>query len=228
MSEIVLPQLRSAQDLVRLVQEIGFLPFFRNEISGFSIEDCTPPELWFSAEAEGPWEWKGPAAQTRECIYGKLFGKKAGYVSRAWMPDFCNARRNGYDFDVRYDEQLASYTDKRVYDFISGHGAAETGQIKHELNFHKGGNKGFDTIITRLQMQTYVIIGDFVYRRDKNLQPYGWGISLYTTPEAVFGEDEVCAAYDRQPEESRARMLAHVITILPRTPEPALLRLLKA
>ena len=58
-------------------------------------------------------------------------------------------------------------------------------------------------------------------------QPYGWGISLYTTPEAVFGEDEVCAAYDRTPEESRARMLAHLKAILPHTDEARLIRLLK-
>ena len=35
-------------------------------------------------------------------------GKKAGYVSRAWMPDFCNARRNGNDFDVRYEAFAAA------------------------------------------------------------------------------------------------------------------------
>ena len=47
-------KLRSAEDIVALVKEIGFLPFFRNNIEGFSVEECTPRELWFTGE-EGPW-----------------------------------------------------------------------------------------------------------------------------------------------------------------------------
>ena len=38
---------------------------------------CTPPGLWFSATADGPWEWKGPVARTKTCLYGKFFRKKA-------------------------------------------------------------------------------------------------------------------------------------------------------
>ncbi len=225
--EIRLPELHSAEDLIRLVGEIGFLPFFQNGISGFSVEECTPPELWFSATEEGPWEWKGPAARSKTCIYGKLFQKKAGFVSREWMPDFCNLRRDGYDYDVRYEEQLAPFMDKRVYDRIVERRAIETGYLKADLNFRKGGNKGFDTIITRLQMQSYVVIGDFVYHRDRHFQPYGWGISQYTTPEILYGYDEVTGAYDDDPEESLQRMLAHLKKILPRTEEKKLLRLLK-
>ena len=50
-------------------------------------------------------------------------------------------------------------------------------------NYRKGGNTGFDTVITRLQMQTYITIGDFVYSQDKFGRPYGWDIAEYTTPE---------------------------------------------
>ena len=225
--DIRLPLLRSEKDLTELVRELGFLPFFQNEISGFSIEDCTPPDRWFSPDNDGPWEWKGPVAQTKTCIYGKLFGKKAGFVSREWMPRFCNYRRDGYDFEARWEDQLVPYQDKRVYDRICERTAIETGFLKSDLNFRKGGNKGFDTIITRLQMQTYVIIGDFIYHRDKHFRPYGWGVSLYTTPEAVFGCDEVNAACDEAPEESRDAMLAHLKRILPRTEEKKLLRLLR-
>jgi len=38
--------LRSSDDLIAAVEEYGFLPFFRNEIPGFSIEELCPPELW--------------------------------------------------------------------------------------------------------------------------------------------------------------------------------------
>ena len=99
MSERDVGQLHSADDLIAAVEQYGFLPFFRNEIHGFSIEELCPPELWFADDVDGPWEWKGPAARSGKCLYGKLFNKKAGFVSREWIPDFANFRRDGYDLD---------------------------------------------------------------------------------------------------------------------------------
>lgn len=116
MIEAYAGQLHSADDLIATVEQYGFLPFFRNEIPGFSVEELCPPELWFADDADGPWEWKGPAARSGKCLYGKLFNKKAGFVSREWIPDFANFRRDGYDFDARWDDGLASYKDKELYD----------------------------------------------------------------------------------------------------------------
>ena len=62
MSKRYARQLHSADDLIAAVEQYGFLPFFRNEIHGFSIEELCPPELWFADDVDGPWEWKGPAA----------------------------------------------------------------------------------------------------------------------------------------------------------------------
>ncbi|MCC8097042.1 MAG: hypothetical protein LIO44_00420 [Eubacterium sp.] len=53
----------SYNDLADLVEEYGFLPLFKNQIEGFSVEEHTPPELWFAENADGPWEWKGPVIQ---------------------------------------------------------------------------------------------------------------------------------------------------------------------
>ena len=64
MSERDVGQLHSADDLIAAVEQYGFLPFFRNEIHGFSIEELCPPELWFADDVDGPWEWKGPAARS--------------------------------------------------------------------------------------------------------------------------------------------------------------------
>ena len=60
---VELPKIRSAEDMVELVREYGFLPFFKGAVEGFSVEECCPRELWFSDTAEGPWEWKGPAVR---------------------------------------------------------------------------------------------------------------------------------------------------------------------
>ena len=46
--------LRSSDDLIAAVEEYGFLPFFQNEIPGFSVEELCAPELWFADDADGP------------------------------------------------------------------------------------------------------------------------------------------------------------------------------
>ena len=145
MSERDVGQLHSADDLIAAVEQYGFLPFFRNEIHGFSIEELCPPELWFADDVDGPWEWKGPAARSGKCLYGKLFNKKAGFVSREWIPDFANFRRDGYDFDARWDDGLASYKDKELYEAIAGEGRMLSKRLKEALNYRKGGNNGFET-----------------------------------------------------------------------------------
>ncbi len=219
-------EIRSADDLIRLVEEIGFLPFWKNEIAGFSVEDCCAPELWFSDTLDGPWEWKGPIARSRKCVYGEFFRNKAGFVSAEWLPDFCNFRRDGYDFDARYDDGLASRKDKGVYDTIAGHGALLSKELKDICNYRKGGNRGFDTVITRLQMQTYVAISDFVYMKDKFGKTYGWGVAQYSTPEAIFGYEYAAGAYRREPETSKERILNHLRTVLPDVPEEHIKKIL--
>lgn len=220
-------ELKSADDIVNLVQEIGFLPFFANHISGFSIEECCPPELWFSDDTDGPWEWKGPAVRTGKCIYGKFFNGRAGFISPEWFPDFANYRRNGYDFDACYEDGLASRKDKDVYDVIAANGPILSKVLKNTCNYRKGGNKGFETVITRLQMQTYVNIADFIYMQDKFGRPYGWGVAKYSTPEDLFGYEAVTSAYKREPQESKQRLFDHLSHILPQASESQLTKFIK-
>ena len=89
-------------------------------------------------------------------------------------------------------------------------------------NYRKGGNTDFDTVITRLQMQTYITIGDFVSSQDKFGRPYGCGIAEYTTLEMQLGPDFVTSSYRRKPEGSRERILAHLRGVLPEVPEKRL------
>ena len=222
---IRLPYIRSAEDLTALVQEVGFLPFFVNDIPGFSIATCTPPELWFSATEDGPWEWKGPVARSKKCLYGKFYRKKACFVSAELAPDLLNCRRDGYDFDARFDEGKAFYADKPVYDAVEASGPIVSDWLRQKCGYEVG-SKGFDPVVTRLQMQTYLCISDFVYRQDRHGKPYGWGLAQYATPEQVLGYDYARSGYVREPGESRERLMAFMSRVLPDADEKTLRRLI--
>ena len=218
--------IRTKEALTNTVNELGFLPFFQNSIEGFSIEEHVDPKIWFG-DIEGPWEWKGPVIRELGCAYGKFFEKKAAYISKEWFYDFANYRRDGYDFDARFDDELASYQDKKLFELVDANAPILSKELKKIGNYRKGGNKGFDTIITRLQTQCYVIISDFTYMTDKYGQQYGWGVAEYSTPEHFMGNDFIQNVYKRTPEESYERIYEHFKKILPDVGEDKLRKILR-
>ena len=53
----------SMKDLTDLIDEVGFVPFFTNEIRGFSLEDNIGPKCWYHDGDDGfwpAWEMEGP------------------------------------------------------------------------------------------------------------------------------------------------------------------------
>ena len=220
-------RIRSWQELVRWIDQVGFLPLFQNEIEGFSVEEHTADLAWWSGDPEqDPWEWRQRIARSGQVAYGKFFGKKAGSISKAWFPHFANWRRDGYDFDSRWDEGLASLRQKRIMDQFSAGDERCSFELKRLAGFGKGGEKNFEGTVADLQMGGYLLICDFRRRLDKRGQPYGWPASVYATPEALWGREHVSSAYSIEPAQSRERILQQVREHFPAATEAALQRVL--
>lgn len=211
------------EDLIEAIETFGFLPYFANHIEGFSIEEHAHPKIWFSDEV-GAWEWKGPIIQETRCAYGKFIDKKAMYISKKWFYDFANYRRDGYDFDARFEDHLATYNEQFLYNIIASKHSIRSKDAKAIGGYIKPKKKGqdqweprkgFDTTINKLQMMTYVLITDFDYEVDKNGNTYGWGVAKYATPENFYGPSFSKYVYKRTPEESRERIKKHLLKVLP-------------
>lgn len=226
-----------------MVVKMGFLPLFKNGVEGFSIEEMTPPELWFADDIDGPWEWKGPVARGGACAYGKLYGSKAGFVSLDWLPHLINWRRSvAPPFTPREEmvyntlvarESMLSKEIKRECGFTAPRepqpfaaSALNAAERALERRARRPQGEGYETLITRLQMETYVIAADFEYLTDKRGHPYGWGIARYTTPELMFGPEAALACDGCTPQESRRRMLCHLASLLPQATEEQLLKII--
>ncbi|MCR4990185.1 MAG: hypothetical protein K6A38_04905 [Lachnospiraceae bacterium] len=220
----------SMQELEDLIDEVGFVPFFLNEIEGFSIEEHIAPGCWYNDGDNGfwpAWEWKGPVIQKMKCAYGKFYKNKAMYISSKWFPDFANYRRDGYDFDARFDDGLSSYKDKELFELLDANAPVMSKQLKHDGDYGKNGKKGFDSVITRLQKQCYVIISDFKYSVDKYGNEYGWGVAEYSTPEKFLGAKFKNNVYKRSPEESYLRVVEQLKKILPDADEETIKKVLR-
>lgn len=82
-------------------------------------------------------EWRRLIARSGQVAYGKFFGRKAGFISKAWFPHFANWRRDGYDFDSRWDEELASIRCKRVVDQFENRPELFSFELKRLAGFGK-------------------------------------------------------------------------------------------
>ena len=216
-------RIRSWQELICWVDEVGFLPLFKNEIDGFSAEEHTADLWWWSGDPEqDPWEWRQLIARSGQVAYGKFFGKKAGFISKDWFPHFANWRRRGYDFDSRWDDGLASLRQKRIMDQLSAGEEQYSFALKRLAGFGKEGEKNFEGTVTDLQMGGYLLIRDFRQRRNKKGRPYGWPIAVYTAPETLWGYEHVTSAYSAEPEQSRLLVYRQVQTHFPAAAEDTL------
>lgn len=205
-------RVRSVEQAADLIREIGFLPLFSNEIRGFSLEERTLARDWWSGDpARDPWEWRQLLSRVPDILYGKFFDKRAGFLSAEWFPIFANWRRNGYDFDALCDEGKVPHREQKLMapfltDGMPNETALLSCVLKQQAGFGKGGEKNYEGVLTGLQMQTYLIIGDFRQKQNRRGEPYGWHLAVLMTPEAKLGYDYVTSRYRESPETSFAQI----------------------
>ena len=169
-------------EIEKAVLEVGMLPFFENDISGFSVAEHTPAELWFNDEQEGPWEWKGPIIQLGHTAYGKFFNRKAGWVALEWLPDLVNLRRATYPLPPE-DSQAP---ERLIYEVLCLDRDVLSRDLKREVGlFGMKLKSTFERYIAQLQMGLWACISDFEYNIDQHGNRYGWGVAEYSTPEVA-------------------------------------------
>ncbi len=218
-------RLHTCAQLMEYIGEVGFLPLLGSGIEGWSAEDVMDEECQYVTLPDGGWEWqlwewKGDILRESGCAYGKFIDRKATFVSREWWPDFCNHRRSVFP---RPEEGTI---EDAILSVLRSEGSMITRDLRAACGFTGPKMRGrFDAYVARLQEATYIVTEDFVYPHDRHGHRYGWGWSLLTTPEALFGR-QACHP-GRTPQESHGRLMAHMRRILPTLPDRRLEALLK-
>jgi len=218
-------EIHSQIELMEYIQEVGFLPLLASGIYGFSAEDVVDDDCRYVVNPDGGWDWplwkwKGPVVTEGNCVYGKFFDKKAGFISKEWWPDFYNYRRS-----VCAVPEEGSI-EESILMILREHGSLITRELRAACGFTGTKMRGkFDGYVTRLQMGCYIVTEDFVYPLDKHNREYGWGWSLLTTPEQLLGV-HACQCH-RTAQESYDRMFAHFKSILPEATEEQIKRILR-
>lgn len=206
------------------IAQMGFLPLFDIGVNGFSADALVDDDCRYVVLPDGGWEWplwkwKGPVVTDGNCVYGKFFASKAGFISRDWWPDFYNYRRS------THPKAEEGSVEEAILLTLEENGSMITRELRAACGFDGPKMRSrFDAFVTRLQMGCYIVTEDFVYPHDKHGREYGWGWSLLTTPEQLLGR-EACRCL-RTPEESLQRMVAHLQRLLPDASEKQIRKML--
>lgn len=218
-------EIHTDDQLMTLIDEIGFLPLLESGIEGFSADEVVDDDCRYNVFPDGSWEWrlwewKGTVVTEMGCPYGKFFNKKAGFISKEWWPDFCNYRRS------KNPAPEPGTVEEAILTTLRTNGSLITRELRAACGFTGPKMRStFDGHITRLEMACRIVTEDFIYPTDKHGKKYGWGWSLLSTPEALYGKSS-CRC-DRTPEESYERMAEHLRKILPHASDKQIDRILK-
>ena len=217
--------IQNSVQLIELIREIGFLPLLDSGISGFSAEEIVDDDCRYVTFPEGGWDWplwkwKGEMITEGGLVYGKFFAGKAGFISRDWWPDFCNYRRS------RYPAPEEGSIEETILFTLAESGSMITRELRAACGFNGPKMRSrFDSYVTKLQMACRIITEDFIYPQDKHGREYGWGWSLLTMPEQLYGK-QFCQC-ERTPEESLDRILHQMQTICPQATDKQILKMIK-
>ena len=218
-------KIHSCPELMDYIDKVGFLPLLNMGIGEWSAEAVLDEDCQYVVLPDGGWEWplwewKGDIIRESGCAYGKFFAQKATFITREWWPDFCNYRRS---IHPRPEEGSIEDT---ILEILSLNGSMITRELRKACGFTGPKMRSkFDGYISRLQMGGWIVTEDFVYPHDKHGRKYGWGWSLLTTPENLFGR-EACHP-DRTSEESYQRLMDHFHKILPELSDKEIEKLIK-
>lgn len=205
--------IHNCPELMETIERMGFLPLLDSCVDGFSADAMISSECRYRVLDDGGWEWplwewKGPAVNEGHFFYGKFFDSKAGFVSQQWWPDFCNWRRS------RHPQPEEDSIEGTILAVLQTNGSMITRELRAACGFTGPKMRGrFDAYVTRLQMACRIVTEDFVYPKDRHGNRYGWGWSLLTTPESLYGH--ASCQCDRTPEESRQLLERHFRSLLP-------------
>ena len=199
--------------MMEAIKTCGIIPFFENPVTGFSIEEMTPPGSWFTDEDLGPWDWKVDVVQSGEIVYGKfLCGGKAAFATPEWYAHLRNWR-------LSQEKYKPTTEGRKVLKLIEKEGSCVSRQVRELLNVKKSKS---DSVLANLMNGTRLIIGDIqrVYK-GPNLEYKGWQTASYCTPESLFERQ----TEDFGPwhiEESYSKLRNHIKELFPEATEKQL------
>ena len=191
-------RVRSADQLVRMVDAVGFCFAFTAELA-YPIPACFNHLSTNSTDRKWGWmwEWKDELAEAKRLYYGKLIVRKPTFVSMKMLPVFyATFGRAGEPDDHLEDVRAGRLSDiaRRVIDYLAQRGETQTKRLRAELGISsQDGKADYAKAIEELQRLMYVArvkaVGE--HREDYN---YTYDLFVSRYPETVRAAERMSSS----------------------------------
>ncbi len=190
-------KITSREDLKAYMGETGFLPLYRNNIEGFSVEELAGPGHFRAGEKESdPLCWKRDLSRDTDLALASFFDGREGFVSKEMFPVFAAYRRRAQILKEKEEgwwERLREWINREG--FINRKAAAG-------ILDNMGAGRTCDRFLKRLQAGSWLI------------QEYEKKEIRYVLPEQRWGQDYVSSGPATK-EEAWVLMTDPVLTLYP-------------
>ena len=216
--------IRNYHDFVAALLEAGFSgPVFGKDEGVFSLfgygwgfDEGSGIEWHTNCPDTDPWLWRLRVFEERSDIaYGKIFFRKAGFITKEWYPYFYTARRRHIDFDEEYESGAISHFAKRLYYAVLENPNILPNQLKRAAGFTREEKPRFDSALTDLQMRMYITISGVKRNISREGKEYGWTTTVFDTPERFFGDAVMENAKKMTAEEAVERISERILQLNP-------------
>jgi DNA-binding Lrp family transcriptional regulator len=191
-------QVRTADALVRMVDELGFC-------FAFTPETAYPVPAAFDhldTRSEGRkwdwmWGWKDELAEAKRLYYGKLLVRKPTFVSMKMLPVFYATFGRGGEADDHLDDVRAgrlSEIARRILEFLAQNGETQTKRLRAAMGITSPeGKSDYAKAIEELQRLMYVARVRAVGER-REAYNYTYDLFVRRYPETVRAAERSSSA----------------------------------
>lgn len=137
-----LKKINSAAALIATIRAVGMIPFTKCKVKGWSIQEMTDPDYWFTTSDQlGPWDWKIEALH-EGIIYGKYISRSSSFATEEMYRHLMNWRRSlpyyqmaeGGEFKATtIDQRLHKYLSPVLLEEIRKHESLENSELRSVL-----------------------------------------------------------------------------------------------
>jgi len=218
-------KIKNYEDFVKGLIYCGMTMASENSEQVFSLGAYFDTDIaWHTEDADtDPWEWRMKVLQERNDIaYGKLFFKKAGYITSEYFPYFYKVRRKNTLIE-EYENGAISQSAKKIYELMLEEKEMPLHLIKEYAGFTAKEDKTkFQSAMTELQMKLYISMCGGKRKESKTGNEYGWNTTVFCLTEHFFQESVLDAAKNVTEEEAFLILKNKIVALNPNVKEARL------
>lgn len=208
----------SFADFIEVMEQAGFAMAGDNAEGIFSPSQFYSKDIaWHTDKAEtDPWIWRiRGVSEVQGLYYGKVFLKKAGWITKEWYPYFIAVRRGAKTLEELYSAGQISHMEKEIYTLISEMGPMSTHDMKAAMQIDKTQKYAFDSAITGLQMKLFLTIGGQTRKESFAGGAYGWPTTVFCNVDSYVGEELMREAGKITLKEAKEKIASQILQINP-------------